>query len=257
MVARDFYNNVARKVPHVTAIFWLVKILTTAFGESLTDYLVKVIDPVVAVGFGALGLVVVLGFQLLSRKYTPIVYWLAVVMVAVFGTMAADVTHIVLHVPYVFSTIFFFCVLAVIFILWYSLEKTLSIHSIYTSRRELFYWATVLATFALGTAAGDFTAITLHLGFLASGLLFCFVIAVPALGYLGFGANEVAMFWFAYIVTRPLGASFADWFGKPMYVGGLGLGDGLVSLVLGVIIFVLVAYLQLMHADAELGRITR
>lgn len=253
-LSRFLTKPLARKVPHVTAVFWAVKILTTAFGESFSDYLVKVIDPVVAVGFGALGLAVALAFQLRARKYIAWVYWLAVALVAVFGTMAADVTHIVLGVPYAYSTAFFFIALAIIFALWYQVEHTLSIHSIFTMRRELFYWATVLTTFALGTAAGDFTAYTLHLGFLASGVVFALVIAVPAVAYFGFGLSEVIAFWFAYIITRPVGASFADWFGKPASVGGLGYGDGTVSIVLGLFIVVLVAYLQITHRDVEKGR---
>lgn len=208
-------QNLLRKVPQVTAIFWVVKILTTAFGESTTDYLVKVIDPVIAVIFGAIGLGIALLLQFKARKYIAWVYWLAVVMVAVFGTMAADVAHIVLGVPYLYSTIFFLITLAGTFTLWYKFEHTLSIHSIVTTRREFFYWVTVLATFALGTASGDYAAITLHLGFLVAGLVFAGIIAIPAIAYWGFGISEVIAFWFAYILTRPLGASFADWFGKP------------------------------------------
>lgn len=244
-------RTLLRKVPHIATLFWIIKILTTAFGEAVTDYTVRVIDPVIAVLFGALGLVIALFMQFKARKYVPWIYWLTVTMVAVFGTMAADVTHIVLGVPYQFSTAFFATILAVIFVIWFRNEKTLSIHSITTARREAFYWATVLATFALGTAAGDFTAFTLHLGFMASGLIFAGVIAVPLVAYLGLGAGEVAMFWFAYIVTRPLGASFADWFGKPVQLGGLGVGDGPVSLVLAVLIVISVAYLQITHVDVE------
>lgn len=124
-----------------------------------------------------------------------------------------------------------------------------------TTRRELFYWATVLATFALGTAAGDYAAITLHLGSLVAGLVFAGIIAIPAVAYWGFGISEVISFWFAYILTRPLGASFADWFGKPASLSGLGIGDGPVSLVLGLLIVILVAYLQMTHTDVESGRL--
>lgn len=247
------HKQLLRKVPHVTAIFWVVKVLTTAIGESTTDYLVKIIDPVVAVTFGAVGLAAAMALQFKARKYVPWIYWLGVVMVAVFGTMAADVTHIVLGVPYVASTAFFAAALAVIFAAWYLTEGTLSIHSIYTTRREVFYWLTVLATFALGTAVGDFTAFTLHLGFLGAGLFFAVVIAVPAIAYFGFRLNEVAAFWFAYVLTRPLGASFADWGGKPHSLSGLGYGDGLVSLVLAVLIVILVGYLQRTHVDVDSG----
>ena len=149
------------------------------------------------------------------------------------------------------STTFFAAALAVVFGLWYASEKTLSIHSITTRRRESFYWLVVMTTFALGTAAGDMTAITLHLGYLASGLLFAVAIAVPAVAYRWFGLNEVAAFWFAYIVTRPLGASFADWVAATPAHGGLGLGYGPVSLALAVVIVGLVAYLTVRGRDVR------
>src|SRR5579863_8963255 len=223
--------RVIRKVPEVTIYFWIIKLLSTAMGESTSDYLVFHINPYIAVAFGGIGLIVSLILQLSVRRYVAWIYWLAVVMVAIFGTMAADVLHVVLGIPYLVSTVFFSVVLAVIFVTWYASEKTLSIHSINTRRRELFYWATVIATFALGTAAGDMTAATLGLGYFSSGVLFAVLFAIPALAYWLFGLNEVAAFWFAYIMTRPLGASFADWFGKP-YLGGIGLGDTKVALVL-------------------------
>ena len=237
-----------RKVPEVTIYFWIIKLLTTAMGESSSDYLVYHIDPYVAVILGGLGLLASLALQLLVRRYVPWIYWLAVAMVAIFGTMAADVTHIVLHVPYIASTVFFAITLAIIFSIWYASEKTLSIHSINTPRRELFYWATVLATFALGTAAGDMTAATLGLGYFASGVLFAILFAIPALAYKLFGLNEIVAFWFAYIMTRPLGASFADWFAKP-YLGGLGLGDEKVTLVLTILIIIFVAYVTVTRKD--------
>lgn len=238
------------KVPEITVFFWIIKLLTTAMGESTTDYLVFHIDPYVAVAFGGIGLVLSLALQLSVRRYIPWVYWLAVVMVAVFGTMAADVLHVVLKIPYYQSTIFFFAALVVIFVVWYLSEKSLSIHSIYTRRRELFYWATVMATFALGTATGDLTAATFHLGYLYSGVLFAVLFALPAIGYFLFGLNEVIAFWFAYIITRPLGASFADWFGKST-LGGLGLGDEKVSLVLTLLIIAFVGYLTITHKDIQ------
>jgi uncharacterized membrane-anchored protein len=218
-------------------------------GESTSDYLVFHINPFIAVALGGIGLTVALILQLVVRRYVAWIYWLAVLMVAIFGTMAADVVHVVLGVPYLVSTLFFAASLAVIFVVWYVFEKTLSFHSIYTFRRELFYWATVMATFALGTAAGDMTASTLHLGYLLSGVLFTALIAVPAVAYSMFGLNEIVCFWFAYIVTRPLGASFADWFGKSPSFGGLGYGDGWVSLVLAILIVVFVGYLTVTRKD--------
>ena len=239
-----------RKVPEVTIYFWIVKLLSTAMGESTSDYLVFHINPYLAVALGLIGLIASLVLQLLVRRYVAWIYWLAVVMVAIFGTMAADVIHVVLGVPYLISTVFFAVVLAIIFVVWYASEKTLSIHSINTPRRELFYWATVITTFALGTAAGDMTAATLGLGYFASGVLFAILFAVPALAYRWFGLNEVTAFWFAYIMTRPFGASFADWFGKPI-LGGLGLGDTKVALVLTILIIGFVGYLTVTRIDIK------
>ena len=238
------------KVPVVTAWFWAVKILTTGMGEATSDYLVHTINPVIAVGIGAAALVIALTVQLAIRRYVAAVYWLAVTMVAVFGTMEADVLHVALGIPYAVSTGGFAVALAVIFAVWHAAEKTLSIHSIRTRRRELFYWATVMATFALGTAAGDLTAYTVGLGFLASGVMFTVVITLPLLGYRLLRLSPVAMFWFAYIVTRPLGASYADWLGVPRDLGGEGFGRGPVSLVLTVIIAALVGYLAVTRRDS-------
>ncbi len=173
----------ALKVPEITIFFWIVKVLTTAMGESTSDYLVYHIDKYVAVMLGFVGLVIALALQFAVRRYIAWVYWFAVVMVAIFGTMAADVMHIVMGVPYQYSTAFFLVTLAVIFTVWYATEKTLSIHSIYTVRREIFYWAAIMATFALGTAAGDMTADTLSLGYLASGVLFAALFLLPGVGF--------------------------------------------------------------------------
>jgi uncharacterized membrane-anchored protein len=241
-------RRIALKVPEVTLYFWIIKVLSTAMGESTSDYLVYNINPYVAVALGGIGLAVALALQFFVRRYVAWIYWLAVIMVAIFGTMAADVVHIVLHVPYLNSTIFFSIALTIIFVVWYSTERTLSIHSIYTPRRELFYWATVMATFALGTAAGDMTAATLRLGYFGSGVLFAALFVLPALGYSLLRLNAILAFWFAYIMTRPFGASFADWFGKPI-LGGLGLGDTKVSLVLTILIVGFVGYLTITRKD--------
>lgn len=239
-----------RKVPEITIYFWIVKLLTTAMGESTSDYLVYHINPYIAVALGGIGLLVSLVLQLSVRRYVAWIYWFAVVMVAIFGTMAADVIHVVLNIPYLVSTVFFAAALAVIFVVWYVSERTLSIHSINTFRRELFYWAAVVATFALGTAAGDMTAATLNLGYFSSGVLFAILFALPALAYWLLGLNGIIAFWFAYIVTRPLGASFADWFGKPS-LGGLGLGDTVVALVLTILIIGFVGYLTVTRRDIK------
>jgi uncharacterized membrane-anchored protein len=231
------------KVPEVTAFFWIVKALTTAMGESTSDFLVHSLVPEIAVVLGGIAFVVALYVQFGKDRYVPWAYWLAVAMVGVFGTMAADVLHVGLGVPYIASTIFYAIVLAVVFRTWYLSEGTLSIHSIHTPRRELFYWAAVLATFALGTAAGDLTAVTFGLGDFGSILLFGAIIAIPAIGYFRFGMNSILAFWFAYVITRPVGASVADWLAVSHARGGLALGTGPVSLVLAATIAAFVYHL--------------
>ena len=236
-----------KKVPEVNGLFWGIKILTTAMGEIISDFLVTQYDPVIAVIFATIIFLVIFFIQFYSKKYSPWKYWLTVAMVAIVGTMAADVAHIVLGIPYVVSTIVFGAILAGIFIMWHRTEHSLSIHSVRTKRRELFYWATIIATFALGTATGDMTASTLHLGYLSSGILFAVIIAIPAIVYLRTKRHEVLWFWLAYILTRPLGASFADWFGKSSSIGGLGFGDAPVSIVLLVGFIALVSYVSVQH----------
>ncbi len=246
--------RVARKVPEITVYFWVIKALSTAMGESTSDYLVHAMAPEVAVGLGFVGFLAVLAWQLSRVRYEAWPYWSAVVMVGVFGTMAADVLHVGFGIPYPVTSAFYAIVLGAVFVSWQRTEQTLSIHSVDTPRREAFYWAAVVATFAMGTALGDLTATTLHLGYLDSGLLFAAVIAVPAIGRWRLGWNAIFCFWFAYVATRPLGASFADWMGKSKSVGGLGFGDGTVALVLGIVIFVLVAYLAVTHRDVQGAR---
>jgi uncharacterized membrane-anchored protein len=230
------------KVPEVTVAFWITKVLTTGMGEAASDYLTRAMAPAIAVGLGFAGFAAAIALQFATRRYRTWVYWLAVAMVGVFGTMAADVLHVGLGVPYVASTAFYLVALAVIFGVWYATERSLSIHSIRTPRREFFYWATVLATFALGTAAGDLTATTMHLGYLDSGVLFAVAIAVPAVAW-RLGLNPILTFWAAYIVTRPLGASFADWVAVPRGRGGLNAGYGPVTVVMVAAIAMLVGYL--------------
>ncbi len=240
-----------KRVPEITVYFWVIKALTTAMGEATSDYSVKAIDPVVAVGLGGIAFVVAMALQLTARRYSAPRYWCAVVMVAVFGTMCADVLHVRFGVPYSVSSSLFAVILAAVFITWYAVERTLSIHSVVTLRRELFYWAAVLATFAMGTALGDMTAITLHLGYLASVFLFAAVIAVPALGFAFVGLNEVLAFWSAYVVTRPLGASVADWLGLPRTSSGLDWGRGHVAVLFTIPIVLLVGYLTVTRADVR------
>jgi uncharacterized membrane-anchored protein len=232
------------RVADVTAIFWLIKGLTTALGESLSDFLVFAINPVVAVLLGFAGLLLALALQFSRGRYRPWAYWLAVVMVGVSGTMAADVVHVALGVPYLVSSAGYAAVLAAVFVTWWRTEGTVSMHGITTWRRELFYWAAVAATFATGTAVGDLTAITLHLGYAGSIVLFAAAICIPAAGYRWLRWNPTASFWVAYVLTRPLGASIADWTGKSTRVGGLGWGDGPMSLAFALVIVVMVARLQ-------------
>ena len=247
-------RHAALRVPEITVYFWIVKGLSTAVGESTSDYLVHTIHPVPAVLLGFAGFVVALTLQFSMRRYMAWTYWFAVVMVGVFGTMAADVLHVGFGVPYFASATLYGVALAVVFIAWQKSEKTLSIHSIDSARRELFYWAAVVSTFALGTAVGDLTSITLHLGYFWSIVLFSGLILVPAVGYWRLHWNAVFAFWFAYVVTRPLGASVADWMGKPTSAGGLGWGAGPVSLVLTLVIACIVAYLAITRRDVQRAR---
>jgi len=241
----------ALRVPEITAYFWIAKGLSTALGESTSDYLVNTLSPILAVLLGFVAFAVSLAVQFAMRRYSPWSYWLAVAMVGVFGTMAADVLHVGFGVPYVLSALLYGIVLLAVYVVWFRVERTLSIHSIDRPRRELFYWAAVVATFALGTAAGDLTAVTLHLGYFWSIVLFAAVITVPAAGFRWWGWNPIFCFWFAYVMTRPLGASVADWLGKPADVGGLGLGGGPVSVAFALLIAAVVAYLAITRVDVQ------
>lgn len=234
----------ARRVPDPTVMFWILKILTTGVGEVVSDFLVRTFDPIAVVLIAAVAFLGVAAVQLTARRYVPWRYWLFVFAVAVFGTMIADVTHLVIGIPYLLSTTIFALVLLAIFVVWSRKEGTLSVHSIDTSRREVFYWLTVSATFALGTAFGDFTATTAGFGYLDSGLLFVALFAIPGVLRL-LGAPATATFWWAYILTRPLGASFADWLALPSVRGGLDLGYLPISAVGTALIAIGVCALQL------------
>lgn len=240
----------AAKVPEITALFWVVKLVTTFMGEATSDYLG---DGNIAVG-GAVEVLLValaLWFQLRARRYVAAAYWFLAMAIAVFGTGASDTLHLVAGIPYGGTTALWALILAAIFWRWHRSEGTLSIHSITTRRREWYYWATVFATFALGTALGDYTATSLHLGFLASGILFGVVFLIPAVARWGFGLNPIAAFWFAYVVTRPLGASFADYVSKPRAISGAGFGDGPTTAVSAAVLVVLVAYVAVRRTDIQ------
>ena len=242
----------ALRVPEVAVLFWVVKGLSTAMGESTSDALVNSsLGAPIAVVLGFIVFAAALTLQFRQKRYRAWSYWLAVCMVGVFGTMAADVMHVALHVPYTASTIFYAVVLAAVFISWRRVEHTLSIHSIDTPRREAFYWAAVVATFAMGTALGDFTATTLKLGYFPSAALFAGIILIPLIGWKLLHWNTVACFWIAYVVTRPLGASIADGLAKPKNVSGLDLGDGPVAIGLAALIALLVAYLAVTKKDVQ------
>lgn len=229
------------KVPEVTVTFWVVKILTTGLGETTSDFLVRRFEPLLVIPFAGVALFAALAWQWWTPGFSKWRYWLAVALVAVFGTMVADAIHVVLGVPYAASTAGFAFALVVLFILWHAAERTLSIHSITTPPREAFYWSAVIITFALGTAAGDFTATSLGLGYFWSGAMFLVLFALPFLARRLAGLSEAGTFWVAYVLTRPLGASFADWIGVPSSRGGLDLGTGLVSAVLAALAVAIVA----------------
>lgn len=234
--------NAPNRVPDPTTSFWVIKVVTTAMGEALSDFLVTRFDPVPTVLVTAVLFAVVLVVQLAATRYAPWRYWAAVSMVGVFGTMIADVTHVALGVPYLVSAPVFLVGLVAVFVVWRRTEGSLDVHTITSLRRQCFYWAAVIATFAMGTAAGDLLASTFHLGYFAGGMVFVAAMAVVVLGRLGGVLGPVLSFWTAYVLTRPVGASFADWVAVPHARGGLAVGTGLVSAVLLIVIAVAVAW---------------
>jgi uncharacterized membrane-anchored protein len=241
----------ATKVPQITVSFWIAKIASTGMGESLADYGYARYGTFVDGAFGAVLLIGALILQFRTRRYNTWIYWLAVSAVAVTGTMAADGLHVVVGLPYTVTTALYAVILAVIFVAWYTTEGTLSSHSITTVRREAFYWATVMATFALGTALGDLTAFTMKIGFFSSAILFLVLICIPLVAHWKLRMNSVLAFWFAYTITRPLGASVSDWMGVSHRLGGLGLGRATTALILVVPILIAVAYMAISHVDID------
>jgi uncharacterized membrane-anchored protein len=247
---RFFPEPVAAKVPEITLAFWVIKLLTTAGGEATSDYLAlgsHVTGAAVEVGLLVIGLI----WQFRVRRYTAAAYWFLAYAIAIFGTGVSDTMHLTVGIPYAGTTLLWAVVLAGVFAAWYRSERTLSIHSVVTRRREMFYWATVFATFALGTALGDFTAITLNLGYFSSVVLFFVVIMIPAVAWRGLGLNAVVAFWSAYVVTRPLGASVADYVGKSPSISGLGFGEGRTALVATVAVAIGVAYLAITRTGIQ------
>jgi uncharacterized membrane-anchored protein len=243
--------RVLAKVPEITAIFWVLKLLTTGMGEAMSDTIGQQSVPLAA-AVGLFGLGLALWLQLRQTEYRAPYHWFAVMMVAVFGTMAADGIHDGAGIPYSVTTPLFAAITAATFAWWYRSEGTLSIHEIDTRRREKFYWSAVLGTFALGTAAGDLTAFQLNLGFWTSALIFAVIFSIPAIGWRRLGWNPIFSFWFAYVVTRPLGVSFADGFSKDTN-GGFGLGDPLVSLIALALFIALVGWITATGRDVQRG----
>jgi uncharacterized membrane-anchored protein len=250
LVGRIFPAPLAAKVPEVILLFWVVKILTTAGGEATSDWL-KTYGNFRGGGAEVLVIVVGLLLQFSTRRYRAFAYWFLAYAIAITGTGVSDFLHLDVHIPYAGTTLLWALILAAIFWLWQRSEGTLSIHSITTQTREAFYWATVFATFALGTALGDFTATSLNLGYLTSGILFAVVILIPPLARWRLGLSSIAAFWMSYVITRPLGASFADYISKPHSLSGINFGDGPTAIVFAVAVFVLVAYLALARPDIQ------
>lgn len=252
LLYRVWAEPTGAKVPEIIPLFWVVKILTTAGGEATSDYLTRFgnfIGGGIEVGVFAIGLLLQFG----TRRYRAFSYWWLAFSIAIFGTGVADFMHLDLHIPYLGTTVLWAVALAAIFWLWHRAERTLSIHSIHNRPREAYYWATVFATFALGTALGDYTADVLNLGFLGSGVMFGVLILLPWLAHRWIGLNAIAAFWSSYVLTRPLGASFADYFDKPHSLSGANYGPGPTALIFFFAVAALVGYLAVARPDIQQG----
>ncbi|MCA1595543.1 MAG: hypothetical protein LC772_03840 [Chloroflexi bacterium] len=252
----DLGRQMLNKVPEVTFYFWIIKVLCTTVGETCADYLnvtLKLGLTNTTYLMGAL-LVITLFFQFRFRRYIPAIYWLAVVLLSIVGTLITDNLTDHFGVSLVTTTVVFSIALVAVFVSWFLVERTLSVHTIYTTRREAFYWSAILFTFALGTAAGDLVAERLHLGYLVSLLLFAGLIALIAAVHMLFKLNGVLTFWLAYILTRPLGASIGDYLSSPHKEGGLALGTMGTSALFLVTILVLVIFLAITRKDATDSR---
>lgn len=243
-------KQMLNKVPEVTIYFWIIKVLCTTVGETLSDFLN------INLGLGLTGTSVVMGialaivlfFQFRAKKYIPGIYWLAVVLISIFGTLVTDNLTDNMGVPLEASTIFFSFSLVFTFAIWYASENTLSVHSIYTAKREMFYWLAILFTFALGTASGDLMSEKLGLGYLVTGIIICTVILTIIVAW-RLKLNPVLSFWLAYILTRPLGASLGDYLSQPQSNGGLNLGAYSTSAIFVTAIFLTVIYLTIRKPD--------
>jgi uncharacterized membrane-anchored protein len=241
------------RVPKVTADFWFIKLMAVTMGETAADYL----SVQLGLGLSATSvlmsavLIAAILWQFSQKKYVPAPYWLTVVLISIVGTLITDNLVDNFHVPLLVTTIGFSIALAVTFAVWFAVERTLSIHSVFTTRREIFYWLAILFTFALGTAAGDLVAEQFSLGYLSSGILFGMIIASLSLGYFVFGLDNILAFWLIYILTRPLGASFGDLLSQPHQYGGFGLGTILTSAIFLLSIVGIVVYMSFKHEGEE------
>ncbi len=244
---------VFNRVPKVTADFWLIKLMAVTMGETAADYLA------VKMGLGLTGtslvmagvLAIALVIQFAQKKFVPWTYWLAVVLISIVGTLVTDNLVDNFGVKLQTTTIIFAVALSATFIFWFMKEKTLSIHSIFTNNREIYYWLAIFLTFALGTASGDLVAEQFHLGYLSAGILFGLIIASLSLGYFFLGLDAILAFWLVYIFTRPLGASFGDLLSQPKQYGGFGLGTIMTSAIFLVSIAAIVVYMTITHKAEE------
>jgi uncharacterized membrane-anchored protein len=248
----DAPTSGVNRVPDVTTGFWLIKLLAVTMGETAADFLA------VNLGLGLATttllmtavLVAAIYWQFRQQRYVPASYWLAVVLISVVGTLITDNMTDALGIPLIYSTIGFTVALVATFALWFASERTLSIHKVFTFRREAFYWLAILFTFALGTAAGDLVSEAFNVGFGATGILFGMIIASLALGFFAFGLDGIWAFWLCYIFTRPLGASIGDLLSQPAEFGGLGLGTIVTSFVFLLLIAGTVAVMTLKKDEA-------
>jgi len=254
-IATSLNRSALVKVPEITAYFWIIKVLSTTVGETFADYINNTL------GFGSQGtllfmsacLVAVLVWQFKLNSYFAPAYWLSVVLISVTGTLITDNMTDNLHISLITSTIIFSAALAAVFIAWFKTERSLSIHSVDNFRREVFYWLTILFTFALGTAAGDLFAEKIALGYFTSLLVFAGCIVVIATAWRLKLINSVLAFWATYVVTRPLGASIGDFLAQPKDASGIGLGTTTTSLIFLSAILILVTFLQISKKDAPVS----
>jgi uncharacterized membrane-anchored protein len=244
------------RVPAVTTEFWLIKLMAVTMGETAADYLA------VNLGLGLTAtsllmagvLIAALAWQFSRKRYVPYAYWLAVVLISIVGTLVTDNLVDNFGVSLVTTTVIFTVALAATFAVWFSYERTLSIHTVITTRREAFYWLAILFTFALGTAAGDLVAERFGLGYMATGILFGMVIASLAIGYAALGLDAILGFWLAYIFTRPLGASFGDFLSQPAEYGGMAFGTVATSALFLAAIILIVVYMTLTRRGEEFSQ---